>query len=132
MTLVPCEQKLIERHCLCAAADGLNAFNGAIDFLSAARSFRNKTRNGAAVARNDDGHTALDFVEELRQVRLGIGGLNFPHDGIYSVGRSDWSNIGRVLLDVECVHKVMRRFAMNPFPCRKAQHKVMASLESIV
>jgi hypothetical protein len=44
-------------------------------------------RDGAAVAGDDDGLTALNLVENLRKAGFSLRGLNFPHTSF-----SDWSD----------------------------------------
>jgi hypothetical protein len=43
------------------------------------------------MAGDDNGFAALDLAEQLGQMGLGIGGLDFAHGKHLSTGRSDWS-----------------------------------------
>src|SRR5271163_503360 len=59
-----------------------------IDFLLPLGRLGHDSRNRPAMARDDDCFATFDFVEQLRKVGLGLGGLNFACHHL----TVDWSN----------------------------------------
>jgi hypothetical protein len=65
----------------CMLAKLLDVFNSLIDFLLPTTRLRDDSRDGLPVPGDDDGLTALDFVEEPGKMGFGLGCLNFARHG---------------------------------------------------
>jgi hypothetical protein len=77
VTLVPRRQQFLGRYLSSAPPYRLYGFDRPVDFVSAAIGLRHEPRDGAPVARDDHRLPPLDLVEQLRQLRLGLGRLDF-------------------------------------------------------
>jgi hypothetical protein len=117
MAFVTRSQNVRDRDARHSFAKHRDLRHSALDFVSALLRLRHKTRDGTAMAGDDNGFASLDLAQELGQVSLCIGGLNFTHRKPLSVGQFDWSiytMMGRISNVIEvcggcrrwCVHVV--------------------------
>ena len=77
MTCVTPSENFLDGHRACRFAKLLDVFDRLINFLLPQLRLGDNSRDSAAMPGDDDGLTALDFIEQLRKVGFGLGGLNF-------------------------------------------------------
>jgi hypothetical protein len=79
MPLVTGGQNLFQRQARHRFAEFLKFRHRFLSLHLPAVYFRHDARDGPAVPGDKDGFALLNFAQETRQVRLGVGCLNFAH-----------------------------------------------------
>jgi len=88
MPLVTGGEDFVERESRHGFAKLFEFREGFCDFFPPPFGLWDEPCDRAAMPRDDDGLPAFDVIEELRQMRLGLGGLNFTHESVFHI---DWS-----------------------------------------
>jgi hypothetical protein len=86
--LVPSGEKFVYGDFSRALPKAFDALDRTVDFATALIALGYEARDGTAVAGDNQSLSTLHVIEQLGEMHLGFGGLNFTHD---QLPLFDWS-----------------------------------------